>query len=155
MLWTVLFSLFITPLTHGGDNDVSDFSWNKVVFLKDGEFHRGSIHRWPQTSDITALGVAGPEGFCLGHTRGREWDLEANVWIVKKMDGRYFAGSFAHFNPPQNCYFDSFEGEVISSLPPSILERERTVVGFMVSSPRKMERSNVVWYRLPRGINSL
>ena len=135
---------------HGGDNDVSDFSWDRVVFLKDGEALEEEVGRWPKTSDVTSLGVSGPEGFCLGHTKAGEWDKDSVVWIVKKIRGRYFAGSYGQFNPPQACYFDRFEGEIISSLPFSPLEVEdRVVVGFMVSAPENLERSNVVWFRLP------
>ena len=78
------------------DQDVSDFAWDKVTFLNGRD-----VSGWKETSIIDSVSVS-QRGLCIDHPKNGKWparsfgdiQVEANHWIIVKMDGKYYAGTY-------------------------------------------------------------
>ena len=155
------------------DNDVSDFSWDKVRWL-----NSHNVSCWPEASQISSVEVRQSGQICIDHSKKGQWPeafpigsdpLEGNPYIIVKIDGTYYAATYEWLRPGQVCKLGfagplsiTYAGE--DSLGrhtkrPPLQDWEPKggeVIGFMVSGlarlrvkPNAVERSQIVWYRLP------
>ena len=155
--------------TVNTNNDMSDFSWDKVTFL-----NGHNVSNWAITSSISSVSVS-RHGICIHHPKNGKWpakklgdiQVEANHWIIVKRNGKYYAATYEWIREGgQICKLVMNLSQMYTELGSdyinvSPLDRSWTpkggdVVGFMVSglarhnfNPNVRERSNIVWYRLP------
>ena len=161
-----------------GDNDVSDFSWDKVTWLRDQ-----NVSGWEESSEITSVEVKSNGQICIDHTEFGQWpsgtpfpdsddEFEGNAWVIVKLNGQYYASTYEWLranNPSQRCKLGE-EGNIsetyhelgrdqirIAPLDASWIPQGGDVIGFMVSGlarhqhtiPNVRKRTNIQWYRLP------
>lgn len=158
------------------DNDMSDFAWNKVTFL------RGTnVSGWRETSHIREVSVS-QRGICIDHPKNGQWTgkvainpkpgerallLEGNHWIIVKKNERYYAATYDWIRDEgQKCklvtgdlariYEELGKGQIrVAPLNKNWKPKGGDVVGFMASGlarsqvRNEKERSNIQWYRLP------
>ena len=178
--WSTIFSfalLFLSAFNAlANDNDVSDFSWSKVRWL------HTDISGWAETSRIDSVRISGRGSVCIEHSKRRVWRgvrerIAGNPWIIVKLRGTYYAGTWEWLRDNQDCKLESYRNGIQDlysssedpvSLPKHIkveplhswVPKGGEVVGFMVSTLARgtlygpigangRERSNVYWYRLP------
>ena len=156
-----------------GDKDVSDFSWDKVQWVRDTD-----VSEWEESSEITSVEVRSDGAICIDHTEKGQWPerppqktgdvtVEGNPWIVVKKDGKYYASTYEWLRPGQVCKLQELKTKgglqrlYEGSLPHLTAIKNWTakggdVVGFMVSglarhkvTPNTRKRTNIQWYRLP------
>lgn len=164
-----------TNTEDSSDNNVSDFAWSKVTFLKGT-----NISRWSETSPIRSVEVSN-NGICIDHPKNGQWTgkvaippasgesplrLEANHWIVVKKGGKYYAGTYEWIrNGGQRCklggglrkiYHELGADQInVHPLNKKWVPKGGDVVGFMASGlarnnvRNERERTNIQWYRLP------
>ena len=164
-------ALIVVPHLFANDNDVSDFSWSKVTWL-----HQ-NVGSWRETSRISSVSVKTSGEVCVKHSKSGVWrdggkGVAGNPWIIVKLNGKYYAGTWEWLRPGQTCklgqYRYGLRGLYSSkdSLPRHIkveplnswVPQGGETVGFMMSTLARsgmygsngQERSNVHWYRLPR-----
>ena len=156
------------------DNDVSDFSWDKVRWLNSHD-----VSGWSETSQITSVQVKQNGQVCIDHNKKGQWPpatplggdtlLEGNPYIIVKIGDTYYAATYEWLRPGQVCKLghagplsvtysgnDSIGAHTKRSPLQTWAPTGGEVVGFMVSglarnqvTPNARERSNIVWYRLP------
>ena len=95
------------------DNDVSDFSWDKVRWL-----NSHNVSCWPEASNITSVDVRQSGQICIDHTKKGQWPpiptsqifsnggpdpTEGNPYIIVKIDGVYYAATYEWLRPGQVC----------------------------------------------------
>ena len=160
------------------DNDVSDFSWDKVRWIAD----EINVSCWPETSQITSVKITQRGAICVDHTKKNAWPdgneaawstnqpLIASLWAIVKLKGQYYAGTWelavrgetcklGHYEPNgklsdiyKSVWAEHFKSGPLKSWRP----RGGDVVGFMASGLARhlhhhsiQERTSIVWYRLP------
>ena len=129
------------------DNNVSDFQWSKVIFLESGELSKKEASQWKVASRMTSFRIGNTEGLCAEHTKSEEWDTgHSDLWLIKKIQGIYYATTFEWLRPFQTCASD----EDFFSLEDTLFgeENNRIVVGLTLSLPERGERTNVLWRNL-------
>ena len=156
-----------------GDKDVSDFSWDKVKWVRDA-----NVSGWEESSEVTSVKVKSHGAICIDHTEKGQWPerppkkagdvtVEGNPWIIVKLDGKYYASTYEWLKPGQVCKLEELKTKgglrrlYEGSLPFLTAIKNWTakggdVVGFMVSglarhkvTPNTRKRTNIQWYRLP------
>ena len=104
-----------TPESNGNNNNPSsfnpsDFSWDKVKFLRGGGLANQDISGWDETSEITKFSMASRKGICIDHTKKNDWKYEVptapedkgrkrwqgNPWVFVPMDGKIYAATYEH-----------------------------------------------------------
>ena len=175
VLFLIIFFYGNPSFSNSVDNDVSDFSWDKIQWLDP------DISKWAETSRITSVKVTDKDGICIDHTKRGKWPVrepkqegnvrsEGNPWVIVKLNGRYYAGTYEWLRSGQECKLGHVGGIAkIYDGPDSIgrhvkrpplqhwIPKGGDVVGFMVSpharwhtrDAKVRERSNIQWYRLP------
>ena len=170
---------FLVFCISANDRDVSDFSWNKLRFVRAGALSNPDISEWDETSKITSVNIKESGEICIDHTAKNRWKdagrgIAGNPWIIIKINGKYYAATYEWLRPGQTCKFGHVHRgisgrfnngkyslqahskvEPIKSWKPKLGEE---IVGFMLSTLARtrgsgsngQERSNVHWYRLPR-----
>lgn len=85
----------------GTSNDAIDLS--TVVFL------HANVSRWPATSEITGVRIR-EQDICMFHTKAHSWPvlntpvaIYGNPWVIAKIDGTWYAGTFEWMRPGQEC----------------------------------------------------
>ena len=156
------------------NNDVSDFSWDKVRWLNSHD-----VNGWSETSQITSVQVKQNGQVCIDHNKKGQWPpatplggdtlLEGNPYIIVKIGDTYYAATYEWLRPGQVCKLghagplsvtysgnDSIGAHTKRSPLQTWAPTGGEVVGFMVSglarnqvTPNARERSNIVWYTLP------
>ena len=161
------------------DNDVSDFSWDKVIWIAD----EINVSSWRETSQIISVEITQQGGICVNHTQKDTWPggnensrvsnqpLIASLWAIVKLNGQYYAATWelalrgetcklGHYDPNgtlsklyESVWNEHFKSGLLRS---SWQPRGGGVVGFMASGLARhlhhhsiRERSNIQWYRLP------
>ena len=164
--------LLFPLLLSANDYDVSDFSWDKVNWL------HTNVGGWAETSKITSVSIKESGEICIRHTKANAWpagqahgnSLMGNPWIIVKLNGRYYAGTWEWLRPGQECKLGHLQYGLAGlyrhpteSLPKHIKREPLNswspsgglIVGFMVSGLARgrernvEERSNVHWVMLP------
>ena len=162
-----------TNTENNDDTDVSDFSWDKVKWVRDAD-----VSGWEESSEVTSVEVKSYGAICIDHTEKGQWPerpaqkdgdviVEGNPWIIVKMDGKYYASTYEWLRPGQVCKLHELKTKgglqklYEDALPDLTAIKNWTakggdVVGFMVSglarhkvSPNTRKRTNIQWYRLP------
>ena len=155
------------------DNDISDFSWSKVVWLNSHD-----VSNWKEASKISSVDVKQNGQVCIDHTKKGRWPagnplgggaLEGNPYIIVKIEGTYYAATYEWLRPGQVCKLGhagplsvTYSGEhsigkhTKKSPLKDLALKGGEVIGFMVSglarhntNPNIRERSDIVWYKLP------
>ena len=156
-----------------GDKDITDFSWDKVHWVRDAD-----VSGWEESSRVTSVEVRSDGAICIDHTEKGQWPerppqkpgdvtVEGNPWIIVKLDGQYYASTYEWLRPGQVCKLQELKTKgwlqrlYEGSLPhltaiKNWIAKGGDVVGFMVSglarhkvTPNTQKRTNIQWYRLP------
>lgn len=155
----------------------SDFDINRVLWL---HAVSDNVENWRETSRVKGVSQK-PDEICVRHTKSGQWPVleagtdnafEGNPWVVAKIGGRWYAGTYEWLRPGQECKrLDSEPPEITitDKLGPSVKKVPFTtwkpkigeVVGFMMSTPARdarrttNERSNIAFvsWEVPAGTN--
>ncbi len=145
------------PTAGGGAP--ADFDINNVVWL------HTDVSDWTVTADLKSVDFNGGL-ICLDYELSNRWPsivvrvtVNANPWIITKINGRYYAGTWEYFRPGQQCKSKNVvAGDHVKIAPMNGNWRPQSgqVVGMMVSSLARggqrtsvAERSNIVWFEWP------
>ncbi len=134
-------------LLWNNDNNISDFHWSRIVFLENEQLSKQEVSQWKITSHITNFRVWNQEGLCVEHSKKEEWNNEyTDLWLIKKIQGIYYATTFEWLRPLQTCIFN----KDLFSLENALFGEESNpiIVGFALALPQNREKSNVLWRNL-------
>lgn len=128
-----------------------DFNINNVIWLT---FPMNvNMSTWKVTSEITEIKVETSQ-ICIDHTKKGKWPtidlgeetiVEGNPWVIVKINGKWYGGTYEWLRPGQICKFVGSTNAVgrigpHAKIPPlkTWYPRRGEYVGFMVSSLARM-----------------
>ena len=158
---------------QGESGNFSDFDFSKVTWL------HTNVSGWEESSRITSVEVKVNGQICINDTQRGQWPagnplgggpLDGNPWVIVKINGRYYAGTYEWLRPGQICKFghshsgtaplskvynNAWGGHIKVSPLKEWVPRAGEIVGFMISGIARnnrvnvRKRTNVQFYRLP------
>ena len=142
----------------GGDGAPADFNLDNVRWL------HTNVSNWPITAELRSVTFPGGQ-ICMDYVLSNRWPnitvgavVNANPWIITKVNGTYYAGTWEWLRPGQTCKPKSVvNGAHVQRAPLNgrWSPRSGETVGIFVSAPARFgqstvaERSNIVWVEWP------
>jgi hypothetical protein len=146
------------PSSGGGDGAPADFRLEDVRWL------HTSPANWAITANLRSVSFPGGQ-ICMDYVLSTRWPnitvgavVNANPWIITKINGTYYAGTWEWLRPGQTCKPKSVvNGAHVQRAPLNgrWSPRSGETVGIFVSAPARFgqstvaERSNIVWVEWP------
>lgn len=134
-----------------------------AIDLNTVNFLHADVSSWSVTAEVTNVNI-NPPSLCIDYTGKNQWPaptgIVGNPWIIAKINGQWYAGTFEWFRPGQTCKSGTgpdWPGRLVKKSPlQTWIPKKGELVGFMVSTHARdsyrgptQERTNVVVRRWP------